>query len=172
MSKYDPLAIFLKQSAVQRLSMSFAEIEKVLGFKLPTSAHGYPAWWANERTSHVQARSWMAAGYETEQVDLTGKKLVFKRTGVGAMATPAKKPFKTLGAVIGMSDAAREFEPADGENAKKRTHPLIGWMKGTFTIEPGYDLTRPSMDDDELAEMEANLDRMADMVEQGMTKKR
>ena len=40
-------------------------------------------------------------------------------------------------------------------------------MKGTFTIEPGYDLTRPALDDDELAEMEANLDRLADMISEG-----
>jgi hypothetical protein len=71
-----------------------------------------------------------------------------------------------------MSDAARDFKPADAATGiKPRSHPLIGWMKGTFTIESGYDLTRPSLDDDELAEMDANLDRTADMVEQGMAKK-
>ena len=45
-------------------------------------------------------------------------------------------------------------------------------MKGTFTIEPGLDLTRPVLDPDELAEWEANLDRTADMIEEGMTGKR
>ncbi len=43
-------------------------------------------------------------------------------------------------------------------------------MKGTFTIEPGYDLTQPMFDDDEWAEIEANLERTADMIEQGMAK--
>lgn len=30
-----------------------------------------------------------------------------------------------------------------GEKSKR--HPLIGWMKGTFTIAPGVDLTEPAM---------------------------
>ncbi|HEY4942798.1 MAG TPA: hypothetical protein VII56_15320 [Rhizomicrobium sp.] len=168
MSKYDVLGNFLKQQSAQRLPMNFSEVEKVLGFKLPASAHEYPAWWANEHTSHVQARAWMTAGFETEQVDLATKKLVFKR--VLHTQTQPPKSFHTIGAAIGMSEESRDFLPANA--GKKRVHPLIGWMKGTFTIEPGYDLTRPTMDDDELAEMEANLDRTADMIEQGMSKKR
>lgn len=168
MSKYDVLGNFLKQQPTQLLLMNFSEVEKVLGFKLPASAHEYSAWWANEHTSHVQARAWMNAGFETEQVDLASKKLVFKRVQTTETQSPISS--RTIGVAIGMSEEARDFRPANA--GKKRVHPLIGWMKGTFTIEPGYDLTRPTMDDDELAEMEANLDRTADMIDQGMSKKR
>ena len=45
---------------------------------------------------------------------------------------------------------------------KVARHPAIGALKGMFTIEPGYDLTSPMMDDDEIAQWEAKLDRIAD----------
>lgn len=57
-----------------------------------------------------------------------------------------------------------EFKP--GSPVKK--HPMAGALKGTFTIAPGWDLTRPSLDEDELAEIEANLDRTADLIEEGL----
>jgi hypothetical protein len=41
-------------------------------------------------------------------------------------------------------------------------------MKGTFTIEPGWDLTKPALDAEELAEMEANLERTADLIADGL----
>jgi hypothetical protein len=43
---------------------------------------------------------------------------------------------------------AREGSPPSGgskNSRKSKRHPLIGWMKGTFTIAPGVDLTQPAM---------------------------
>jgi hypothetical protein len=44
-------------------------------------------------------------------------------------------------------------------------------MKGTFTIEPGWDLTKPALDEEELEEMEANLERTADLIAEGLSGK-
>ena len=41
MSKYSSLKDYLKRSKKQRESLSYDEIEKILGFKLPKSAHRY-----------------------------------------------------------------------------------------------------------------------------------
>ncbi|MBV9914103.1 MAG: hypothetical protein JOZ93_16100, partial [Sinobacteraceae bacterium] len=49
-------------------------------------------------------------------------------------------------------------------------HPALGSMKGTFTIEPGYDLTSPMFTDEEWAEIEKQMDEDWDQIEQGMTK--
>jgi hypothetical protein len=49
---------------------------------------------------------------------------------------------------------------------------MIGALKGTFTIEPGWDLTKPALDEDELAEWEASLDRKADLIDEMLSKKR
>jgi hypothetical protein len=148
MSKYDPLRTFLKSQAVARLPMTFVEVERILGFRLPASARNHQAWWANEMTNHVQARAWMGAGYETQQVDLSSKTIVFARV-------PSRR---------GMSDEPKTFQPAKSEGQNAFRHPAFGALKGTFTIEPGYDLTKPVYSDAEWAEIEdemlANFDRL------------
>jgi hypothetical protein len=157
MSKYEPLAHFLKIQAKDHVLMSFAEVEKALGSKLPPSAYDYQAWWSNYAGgSHVQAKAWLDAGYETEQVDMTSQKLAFRRTG-----RPAPK-------ASGMSDVSHKFKTAEADEKKPFRSPLWGALKGTFTIEPGWDLTKPALEPDELEDMYANLDRTADMIEHGL----
>jgi hypothetical protein len=156
MSKYDVLGKFLESQVGERLPMSFVDVETVLGFKLPASAHDYPAWWANEHTSHVQARAWMNAGYETEQVDLSARKLVFKRM---AVSPPGQTP-------IGMSEDARAWP---GPQAVVARHPAIGALKGMFTIEPGYDVA--GSDPEIVAAFEDAVDRKAALYEAGRSRK-
>ncbi|HEX3653888.1 MAG TPA: hypothetical protein VHU18_13800 [Rhizomicrobium sp.] len=155
MSKYQPLTEFLKASSAPQLPLTFAEVETILGVKLPASAYEHPAWWANDAgKSHVQAKAWLSAGYETEQIDKQAKKLVFKRIGIAP----------------GMAEAAREFVHAEPNEKKLGRHPAIGSMKGTFTIEPGFDLTSPMFTDEEWAEIEKEMDADWDQIEQGMSK--
>ncbi len=172
MAKYDPLKRFLEARTTQSLPMSFAEVEKVLGAKLPSSASAYQAWWANEATgSHVQARSWMAAGYQTEQVDLAARHLVFKRT------QPRSFSHATIGDVIGkkfqasgLQEDTRMFKPTESATinippgAKLTHHPAFGAMKGMFTIEPGYDITKPVYSDAEWKEIEKEMEADWDQI--------
>jgi hypothetical protein len=124
MSKYEALRTYLGERGKELVPMTFAEIEKVLGFKLPESQK-YPAWWSNNPTNNVMTNEWLAAGYKTEQVDIEGRKLVFRRTAP----------------VRGNDNPSRLVRAA----AKQpRRHPLFGWMKGTITIAPGVDLTEPA----------------------------
>lgn len=122
MGKYEPLGDYLRKQRVARIPMTFAEVERIVGAKLPKSQR-YPAWWSNNTSNNVMTQVWLDAGFETEQVDVAGRKLVFRRV---AAPPPADKNLPS-------SDR-------DG-NAK---HPLIGWMKGTVTIAPGVDLTEPA----------------------------
>jgi hypothetical protein len=155
MSKYDRLGSYLRQSGMSQVPMTFAEIERVTGTKLPKSQE-YQAWWSNSTSNNVMTQVWLDAGYRTEQVDTVARKLVFKRIA-------APRP-------TGMEEGQRMFEPAEAKKVGR--HPLIGAMKGTFTIEPGWDLTKPALDPEELAEWEANLDRKADMIAQGLSGKK
>ena len=52
--------------------MSFAEIEKVLGFALPPSSRGIAAWWSNNPAQQRRSRMRVARppAYQTEQVDM------------------------------------------------------------------------------------------------------
>ncbi len=81
MSKYRQLTDHLhSMHALPRSEyrMTFAEIEKVLGGPLPPSAYRHRPWWSNSPTS-LMAQSWLQAGWTTAQVDMEGRKLVFKR---------------------------------------------------------------------------------------------
>lgn len=84
MSKYSPLQSYLKRQSQTEAPMAFAEIEKVLGFKLPPSARKHQAWWANNVGTHVNARAWRDAGWKTSRVDLASERVVFVRDNGGA----------------------------------------------------------------------------------------
>ena len=59
---------------------AFQTIEQIIGALLPASASQYREWWSNDRGSasrHCQA--WLQAGWETDSVDFTGKRVVFRR---------------------------------------------------------------------------------------------
>jgi hypothetical protein len=125
MSKYEPLRRYLERRGTESVPMSFAEIEKIIGFKLPVSQK-YPAWWSNNPTNNVMTNEWLAAGYKTEQVDIEGRKLIFRRT--------RPSPGREMASLSSADDEARQ----------PRRHPLFGRMKGMITILPGTDLTEPA----------------------------
>ena len=82
MGKYDPLYEYLRSLSSDTWRASFGEIEEVLGFKLPTSARKYSAWWDNEVDgTHVQARAWVEAGWEATELDLGFERVTFVREG-------------------------------------------------------------------------------------------
>lgn len=84
MSKYEPLADFLKDFSEDSWDASFSEIEDVLGFPLPPSAHEHRAWWANQyKGNHSQAKGWIQAGWETRDIDQRKGKIRFERMDSG-----------------------------------------------------------------------------------------
>jgi hypothetical protein len=149
-SKYERLGVFLREQGRDHIPMTFAEIERVVGTKLPRSKE-YPAWWSNSTSNNVMTRIWLDAGYRTEQVDVTGRKLVFRR------ATRAR----------GMQEEGAVFNSVESQKAPR--HPAIGALKGLFTIEPGYAVE--TSDAEETGAWESAADRTADLYESGRTKK-
>ena len=157
MSKYDGLGDYLRKQTFAEVPMTFADIEKVTGTKLPPKSQHHRAWWSNNPSNSVMTKVWLNAGYKTAQVNMAARKLVFRRITK-----------ETKGS--GMSDETREFMPAqDATEKKQNRHPALGAMKGTFTIEPGYDLTRPMYTDEEWAEIEKEMSEDWDQIEQGMS---
>jgi len=156
--KYTALKSYLALQRQPRIRLSFGEVSKRAGISLPASAYQHPAWWANDAKSHVQAKAWLEAGYRTENVDLAAQSVEFvrvERHGVGDV-----------------SQSNFEHQSAAAVKSTVKKHPMAGALKGTFTIAPGWDFTRSTLDDDELAEMEANLDRTADMIDEGLRRKK
>lgn len=77
-SKYDALRDRLTEVDGDSVTLSFEEIDTLVG-ALPASAWRHQAWWANERTgSHVQARSWLEAGFRVDRVDQRAGRVWFK----------------------------------------------------------------------------------------------
>ena len=82
MSKYDPLNRFLSQQSSDRITLTFSEIEAVLGFTLPASAHRHTAWWSNSNTkAHPYSQAWTDAGFYTVDVSTTqhAEKITFEK---------------------------------------------------------------------------------------------
>jgi hypothetical protein len=115
MSKYESLPQFLASVQGSSKRLSFSEIERILGFKLPKSAYKHEAWWSNNATGHSHARAWLKFGWRTEAVDLAGHKVTFQRS-------------------------AQSSSPA----APRQKRDPWGCMAGTVTFIPGVDLTEPT----------------------------
>ena len=82
MLKYAPLAAHLKELERNLVAMTFKEVEAVIGAPLPRSAYDESLpWWSNDKT-HVQASSWMNAGWRKSDVDVQQETVVFCRHGV------------------------------------------------------------------------------------------
>jgi hypothetical protein len=89
MTKYDPLRSYLEGQQEGRIRLSFSDIERLLGFKLPRSARDYRPWWSNNTGGNVAIRSWRDAGWRTAEVDMAGEKVTFVRDSSGPNAPRA-----------------------------------------------------------------------------------
>lgn len=127
MSKYDPLTSFLAAKAGREIRLSFAEIEQIIGQKLPEKSKAHRPWWSNNPNNNVMTKAWLAAGYKTAQVDIANEMLTF----VADEQTKGLGEMKQTGFASGWS------------NGGKR-HPLFGSMKGTTIVLPGVDLAQPA----------------------------
>jgi hypothetical protein len=80
LSRYQPLNEYLVEQSGPVVRMTFGQIERVLGARLPNSARKYRPWWANESAgTHVHARSWLDAGRRTVNVDVNAETVEFVR---------------------------------------------------------------------------------------------
>jgi hypothetical protein len=130
MGKYEPLGHFLRKQRTAEVPLTFREIEKIIGAKLPPKAQHHRAWWSNNPDNNVMTKVWLEAGYESAQVDMEGHKLVFRRVT------------KAPDAASGFSESApKPYATKDGR------HPLRGALKDITHLVPGVDLTEPAFPD-------------------------
>ena len=127
-SKYAPLESHLRDSGHAHLPMTFSEIEHIIGAPLPPAAFKHRALWSNNPGNWVMTKAWLAAGYETERVDMTNGRLVFRKA---ATRTPAPD------AGSDASTGERSGSFAD----------IFGALKDTVRISPGTNLTDPIDED-------------------------
>ncbi len=76
--KYRFLADFLHNHGGDSITMTFKQIEDLIGQPLPSSAYNHRAYWSNTDT-HSISKVWMQAGYMTTYVNLLSRKVIFER---------------------------------------------------------------------------------------------
>lgn len=76
--KYRKLTEYLLSSGKMRISLSYKQIEEILGFALPGSARNHPQqFWANTET-HSYSSCWMAIDYKA-RVDVWQEVVTFEK---------------------------------------------------------------------------------------------
>ena len=83
-TKYEPLELHLRKvpTGTKEVTLSFAEIERIIGAPLPASAKSHRPWWGNQKDSKTrpQAHAWLSAGFLVDTVNQGGNAAVrFKR---------------------------------------------------------------------------------------------
>jgi hypothetical protein len=142
MGKYEPLGQFLKKQKVNRVKLSFAEIEKIIGAKLPKSK-STRAFWSNNPDNNVMTKEWIAAGFETQDVDTRHSQLVFSKKAENS---------KTA--------------------SKDKWESLFGCMKGMIIFAPGFDPTSPAYSAKEWEEIEREWSENWDVLMQPLDRQR
>lgn len=105
MSAYTPLQTYLADRSEAAVVMSYAEIESLLGRKLPPTAYGdhRRQWWANTET-HTQALAWLRANRKT-RLDTAADRVTF----VLAKAPEQASTGQPDGWVAGLEPAAKRL---------------------------------------------------------------
>ncbi|NJF25685.1 serine/threonine-protein kinase [Thermococcus sp. Bubb.Bath] len=76
---YSALAEYLKKRPEKVVQLTFSDIERIIGSKLPDSARKYQAWWANTESHSHAVKGWLQAGRRLKSVDLKNKIVIFER---------------------------------------------------------------------------------------------
>lgn len=78
--KYQPLFEYLYANEWDEVSLTFAEIETLLGRTLPNSAKTTRAWWSNRNKGGLQASAWIEAGYRIVDLNTSAMNVTFRKS--------------------------------------------------------------------------------------------
>lgn len=148
MSKYEPLNEFLGRLKADYWRPTFLELERILDFKLPSSARKNDTWWtAGPGGRHAHAKAWADAGWRIQDVNVEKEKVTFVRTGAPAESEAADSGFAD--ALRDRAGVAREWGAAQRDAAaqhlKERPLTAIGVSAGLafgIGLALGYLLVR------------------------------
>jgi len=87
-TKYSPLSRYLARRArfTDRVTLSFAEIEGVIGDNLPFGAMRNREWWTNTGSS-AQGQAWMNVGWRVQDININSRNATFIRVTSPETAT-------------------------------------------------------------------------------------
>lgn len=82
--KYTPLEKYLRDlpASKKEVTLSFEQIENILKSKLPASANEDRRWWDHETEgNHINKRAWATAGWRIDGLNVSKKRVKFRRIG-------------------------------------------------------------------------------------------
>ena len=84
--KYDPLTAYLAALAADEVTLTFAEIEAIIGTALPPSARTSRFWTNVTAGVHRSAQAWRRAGWRVVRTQMHSKPpaVTFARVGAGS----------------------------------------------------------------------------------------
>ena len=140
-SKYHSLYIYLSQQEQRELTLSFADIEHIIGTALTPTARTNKGWWSNRKKHALQADSWQHAGYVVANLDIERELVTFHRKNLTEPLTIENNivkwdniAIKALRAHMGLTQA--EFAQRLGI----RQQTVSEWERGMY-LPVGASLT-------------------------------
>lgn len=84
--RYAALTSFLERQASRSRSVtiSFNDLEALIGVPLPKTATEHQIWWENELSS-AQALAWLSAGFQVSDVEFSSRQVTFRYTAYALM---------------------------------------------------------------------------------------
>jgi hypothetical protein len=79
-SRYAALAEWLAAQPAARVTLSFTEVEAIVGVRLPPAARRERPWWTSQSQRHQYVQTWRAAGWEVHTFDRWGRTVTFTRS--------------------------------------------------------------------------------------------
>ena len=80
--KFAPITDYLKSSTASEITLTFSQIEKIIGNPLCRSARMYSAYWHPSKT-HMLPLAWEDAGYLLHDLDMSSEMVTLVRREVG-----------------------------------------------------------------------------------------
>ena len=82
MPDYTRVATYLAARREPRVTLTFDQVEAILGEPLPLVARVMGGWWSGVSAQrHQQGRAWRAVGWRSEHVDIYAETVTFVRDG-------------------------------------------------------------------------------------------
>jgi CBS domain-containing protein len=80
-SRYAPLGAWLEALPADsdRVTLTFSDIERLIGAPLPASARQYRSWWGNIPQGHAQTKQWLDVGWRVAGVSSRDEGVTFAR---------------------------------------------------------------------------------------------
>lgn len=126
--KYEPIREYLiaLPPTTNEATLSFSQVEQIIGGTLPRSATRYREWWANQEGGS-RAPHWRAAGFKIDHVDLQRHIVRFKRI------TPPKELPRalTLQEVVTAVNKRAQGSPFGGLPEWRKAHKGMKSLPGT-----------------------------------------